>query len=77
MWLEEDEGERINNLRTDEILGVAPDIVAIACPYCLTMLRDGVDALQAGERVQVMDVAEILQSSQAAGPGAQSLGSRL
>jgi Fe-S oxidoreductase/nitrate reductase gamma subunit len=60
MWLEEDEGERINNLRTDELLSVTPDIAAVACPYCLTMLRDGVDARQAGDRVQVMDIAEIL-----------------
>jgi Fe-S oxidoreductase len=61
MWLEEDEGERINNIRTDEVLGVSPDIAAVACPYCLTMLKDGVDAREAGDRVTVMDIAEILQ----------------
>jgi Fe-S oxidoreductase/nitrate reductase gamma subunit len=60
MWLEEDEGERINNLRTDELLSVSPEVAAVACPYCLTMLRDGVDARQAGDRVRVMDIAEIL-----------------
>lgn len=61
MWLEEDEGERINLLRTDEALGVSPEIVAVACPYCLTMLEDGVNAREAGDRVRVMDIAEILQ----------------
>ncbi len=60
MWLEEDEGERINNLRADQVLSVSPDIAAVACPYCLTMLRDGIAARQASERVQVMDIAEIL-----------------
>lgn len=63
MWLEEDEGERINLLRTDEVLGVSPDIAAVACPYCLTMLKDGVDDREAGDRVRVMDIAEILGAS--------------
>jgi Fe-S oxidoreductase len=61
MWLEENEGERINNVRTDEVLSVSPDIAAVACPYCLTMLKDGVDGREAGDRVQVMDITEILQ----------------
>ncbi len=60
MWLEEDEGERINLLRTDEVLGISPDIAAVACPYCLTMLKDGVDDREAGDRVRVMDIAEVL-----------------
>jgi Fe-S oxidoreductase len=63
MWLEENEGERINNVRTDEVLSVSPDIAAVACPYCLTMLKDGVDAREAGDRVRVMDIAEILQAT--------------
>ncbi len=62
MWLEEDEGERISNLRVHEILGVSPDVVAVACPYCFTMLRDGVDARDAGQRVKVMDIADILEA---------------
>jgi Fe-S oxidoreductase/nitrate reductase gamma subunit len=62
MWLEEDEGERIGNLRADEILGVSPDVVAVACPYCLVMLRDGVDARSTDERVEVRDIADILEA---------------
>ena len=64
MWLEEDEGERINNLRADQVLSVSAEIAAVACPYCLTMLRDGIDARQAGKRVQVLDIAEILEARQ-------------
>jgi hypothetical protein len=62
MWLEETEGERINNVRTDEVLATAPDIAAVACPYCLTMLKDGIDGREAGDKVRVMDIAEILQA---------------
>ena len=68
MWLEENQGERINNLRTDQILSVSPDIVAVACPYCRTMLNDGMDARQAGERTEVLDVVEILQAADKVAP---------
>jgi Fe-S oxidoreductase/nitrate reductase gamma subunit len=68
MWLEENEGERINNLRVDEILGVSPDVVAVACPYCFTMLRDGVDARGAGNQLKVMDIADILADADESGP---------
>jgi Fe-S oxidoreductase len=68
MWLEENEGERINNVRTDEVLSVSPDIAAVACPYCLTMLKDGVDGREAGDRVRVMDIAEILQATVSSSP---------
>jgi Fe-S oxidoreductase len=61
MWLEEKEGQRINNLRADELLGTSAQVAAVACPYCLTMLKDGVDAREAGDRCQVKDIAEILQ----------------
>jgi Fe-S oxidoreductase len=63
MWLEEDEGERINLLRTDEVLDSGADIATVACPYCLTMLKDGVDDREAAGRVRIMDVAEVLQSA--------------
>jgi Fe-S oxidoreductase/nitrate reductase gamma subunit len=72
MWLEEDEGERINNIRTDEVLSVSPEIAAVACPYCLTMLKDGVDAREASDRVVVMDIAEILQPAVPDRPSVQT-----
>jgi hypothetical protein len=59
MWLEEDEGERINNLRADEVIGVSTDTAVVACP-CLTMLKDGVDARGLGIE-SAMDISELLQ----------------
>ena len=61
MWLEEDEGERINRLRTDQLLSVVPDVVAVACPYCLTMIGDGLSDRGADGSTTVMDVSQILQ----------------
>ena len=58
MWLEENEGERINVARTKQALDTGADAVACACPFCLTMLTDGMTALE-GQK-DVVDIAELL-----------------
>lgn len=63
MWMEETEGTRINIARTEQALEVQPNLVSSACPYCLTMLSDGVKAKEQEEQIQTMDVAEILALS--------------
>ncbi len=60
MWMEEREGKRVNIERTEEALAQSPDVIGTACPFCMTMLNDGVKAKEAAERVQVKDLAEIL-----------------
>jgi len=60
MWMEETIGKRINIERTEEALSTGATTVASACPFCMTMMNDGVKAKEAAEKVQVRDVAEIL-----------------
>jgi Fe-S oxidoreductase len=60
MWMEEKIGRRINVERTEEALRLNPEWIATECPFCMTMLTDGVKARNAEERVAVRDVAEIL-----------------
>lgn len=63
MFLEEHAAEgfkRINETRTDQLLREDPEVIAANCPYCLTMLTDGIKAAEREETVQVMDVAELL-----------------
>jgi len=62
MWLEEKEGERINLLRTDEALDSQAELIATACPFCLTMLNDGLAARENSE-VKALDIAEILEQA--------------
>jgi Fe-S oxidoreductase len=59
MWMEEFTGDRINLARTAEALELKPDTICTACPYCLTMLDDGVKDLNA-DKVQVKDIAEVM-----------------
>ena len=59
MWMEEFIGDRVNHTRVDEALLGAPDTVCVACPYCMTMMEDGLKDRGAGQ-VRVRDVAEVL-----------------
>jgi Fe-S oxidoreductase len=63
MWMEEKIGTRVNHNRTDEILATGAETVATACPFCTIMLRDGVQDRNAGERVQVLNVSELVAKS--------------
>ena len=65
MWMEEREGTRINLVRTEQALEVNPTIIGTACPYCLTMMSDGVAMKEA--EVSALDVVEILAKSLAIG----------
>jgi len=60
MWMEETLGTRIYLLRTEEALKTGAQGIATACPYCLTMLSDGVKDKGVEERVKVRDIAEFL-----------------
>jgi len=60
MWMEETEGKRVNIERTEEALRTNPDVVSTGCPFCLTMLVDGLKEKDASDKVEVKDFAEIL-----------------
>ncbi|PRT04052.1 heterodisulfide reductase-related iron-sulfur binding cluster [Bacillus wiedmannii] len=63
MWMEETAGSRINVARTEHALAVQPSIIGTGCPYCLTMISDGTKAKEVEEKVQTLDVTEILERS--------------
>jgi Fe-S oxidoreductase/nitrate reductase gamma subunit len=63
MWMEEDLGERINDMRTDQAIAAGADYVAVACPFCLTMMTDGIKDRKKEESMSSLDIAEIVWKS--------------
>lgn len=65
MWKEAEPGNKeINIERTEEALGTGAKIVASACPFCMTMLSDGVKNKDRENDVKVLDLAELIAKSQ-------------
>lgn len=62
MWMEEKEGNRVNVTRVKQALIANPSVIASNCPYCLTMMGDGVKAVDA-EDVLTLDLAELVSQS--------------
>ena len=66
MFMEEHEGQRVNENRTNEVLAAKVDAVAVACPFCNIMLTDGMKTANMEDKVQVLDIAELVAQSIAA-----------
>jgi Fe-S oxidoreductase len=62
MWMEEKAGVRVNVARVTQALAAEPEIIGSGCPYCLTMMEDGLRQLERGN-VTARDVAELLAES--------------
>jgi Fe-S oxidoreductase len=62
-FVDEPIDKRVNQERARQILETGAEIVAVGCPFCMTMLEDGVNARKGDRDVRVMDVAEILWAS--------------
>lgn len=60
MWMEENVGKRVNVERSEELLATGADQIAVACPFCMTMITDGVTGL--GSDVPVLDISEVVAS---------------
>ncbi len=61
MWMEEAEGTtRVNVERTRQAMETDAEVIGVGCPFCMTMIEDGVKHFDAEEEVQVKDIAEIV-----------------
>jgi Fe-S oxidoreductase len=63
MWMEETIGKRINLARSEEIVDSQATNVAVGCPFCLTMIEDGMKELGKEEELKTMDIAEIVEKN--------------
>ncbi|MDF1673595.1 MAG: (Fe-S)-binding protein [Vicingaceae bacterium] len=64
MFKEAEKGNKeINVERTEEALEIKPDVIATGCPFCMTMMTDGVKLAEKEKDVQVFDLAELIASA--------------
>ena len=68
MWMEEEPSKRVNINRATEVAASGADVVAVACPFCNTMLTDGLKHLGKDEDIAVLDLAVVIAQSLAAQP---------
>ncbi|GAA4231078.1 (Fe-S)-binding protein [Postechiella marina] len=65
MFKDAEKGDKeINELRTEDALKTNPEIIATACPYCMTMMSDGVKVKEKESEIKVLDIAELIAESQ-------------
>ena len=62
MWMEE-EGERVNRIRTDHFLDTQADVVSVSCPFCMQMFNEGIEAKGVQDTKQVKDLIELVHES--------------
>ncbi len=67
MWMEETIGKRINVERNEEVLQTGAKALCTACPFCMTMMEDGIKNMGKEEVLKAFDVAEVI-ASQMIGP---------
>ena len=60
MWVDEEPSKRVNIKRVEQALETNPDAVAVACPYCMTMIDDGLKSKDMEEKVKTLDVMELV-----------------
>jgi len=63
MWVEEKQGKRINVERSEQALSLNPTTIGSNCPYCLTMMTDGIKVAEKEDEVNALDIAEIVEKS--------------
>ncbi len=62
-FVDEPKDKRVNQHRAQQALDTGADVVAVGCPFCMTMLEDGIKARKGERDVRVVDVAELLWQS--------------
>jgi len=62
-FAEEEPEKRVSRFRARQVLDTGADIVAVACPYCMTMMEDGVKTEQNDREIKVLDVIEIVSKA--------------
>ena len=59
-FVDEPADKRVNQERAREALATGADVLAVSCPFCMTMMQDGINACTGAHEMRVMDISELL-----------------
>jgi len=60
-WMETKKGERLADLRLEQAIEVGAEVLAVACPYCMSMLKDSQLTMEKAEAIEIKDISELVQ----------------
>lgn len=63
-FVDEPADKRVNQERANEALATGAAVLAVSCPFCMTMMQDGINAVRGVREMAVMDIAEVLLDAQ-------------
>jgi len=63
VWMETRKEERFSVLRLEQAIGVGAEVLAVACPYCMSMFKDSQLTVDKGETIEIKDIAELVQEA--------------
>jgi len=69
-FVDEPAGQRVNQERAAEALATGADVLAVSCPFCMTMMQDGINARKGVREMAVMDISEVLWEATQVASGA-------
>jgi Fe-S oxidoreductase len=72
VWMEERIGKRVNQTRINEALETEAEVLAAACPFCITMFEDGVKGVEAEDKMKIEDISEIVARAIESKPAVES-----
>jgi Fe-S oxidoreductase/nitrate reductase gamma subunit len=63
MWMEENVGRKINEIRIEDVLATGADTVVTSCPYCLQMLEEGIERKELKATLKAKDLSEMVEAA--------------
>lgn len=63
VWMETKKGERFSDIRLEQAIGLGAQVLAVACPYCMSMFKDSQLTVDKGESIEIKDISELVQQA--------------
>jgi Fe-S oxidoreductase len=63
LWMDTEKGQRFSDIKLEQAIDLGAEVLAVACPYCMSMFKDSQLTVDKGETVAVKDIAELVKEA--------------